>query len=113
MRIRDNEKLLKLLNWYDPEAAYTISSRHVDLEFVTDRSVKDNFDLTKHHAYDESFRLEISLNKEQFSVSYDDLLKCTIDGDYIDVDDLEIVRHLRIDGWYYNSFKTARRDSEK
>jgi hypothetical protein len=113
MRIRDNEKLLKLLDWYDSEASYTISSRHVDLEFVTDRSVKDKFDLTKHHAYDESFRLEICLNREDFSISYDDLLKCTIDGDYIDVDDLEIVRYRRNDTWEGRVFKDARRDSER
>lgn len=111
-KIKDNEKLLKIFNWFSKTDQYTVDCMSVwCMDLCTDRSEKDDFELTKNHAYDESLRIEFMVDGEKYTISYQELLDCTIDGDYIDVDGLEIVRHIRSDD-AFNGRKVPRRESE-
>lgn len=111
-KIKDNEKILKIFNWFSEHSTYTVDCMCVSyMELCTDRSKKDDFKLTKNHSYDESLRVEFIVDKEQYTISYQELLDCSIDGDYIDIDGLEIVRHV-IDDDAFNRRKVPHRDSE-
>ena len=93
-------------------ATYTVDFMCVSyMELCTDRSKKDDFELTKNHSYDESLRVEFLVDGEQYTISYQELLDCTIDGDYIDIDGLEIIRHIRRED-DFNGRKVPRRESE-
>ncbi len=111
-KIKDNEKLLKIFNWFSEHARYTVDCMCVSyMELCTDRSKKDDFELTKNHSYDESLRVEFVVDGERYTIPYQELLDCIIDGDYIDGLDLEIVRHV-IDDGAFNRRKVPHRDSE-
>ena len=111
-KIKDNEKLLKIFEWFSKTDRYTMDCMSVwGMHLCTDRSEKDDFELTKNHAYDESLRIEFMVDGEKYTIAYQELLDCFIDGDYIDIDGLEIVRHIR-DDYILGGYKVSRRESE-